>query len=175
MLLLLLLLLVAQVSAFNRPLHRSLRPQVRPTLHHVRSTTTTTSNAEPLLTQRILEAIPPEDEAGGAGGAVSAPNTWEALQGADRAWAGLKSGKGLPPLPSPFVREVSGRAPGGHVEAFDVVVCGGTLGVFIGAALAAKHGLKVAVVSSCRSSSIHLPGLSAWRGAFSVHSGCQGA
>ena len=116
--------------------------------------------AEKSLTQRILEAIPPEEVAGGAGGAASAPNTWEALQRADAAWGTLKNSSGSGPSGSegsragggrPFVREHASVSPPGTAEggaSYDVVVCGGTLGIFIAAALAVKHGptLSVAVV-----------------------------
>lgn len=47
------------------------------------------------------------------------------------------------------MREHAGLAPEVTDEAlagFDVVVCGGTLGVFIAAALARNHGVKVAVI-----------------------------
>ena len=61
-----------------------------------------------------------------------------------------------PTTPAPeFIREWRGAAPAQSLDAaipnvpaegFDVVVCGGTLGIFIAVALAARHGLKVAVI-----------------------------
>lgn len=69
------------------------------------------------------------------------------LQGADAAWAKLRSEEFCVPPPTPAVEERSGErllTPGERPE-YDVVVVGGTLGIFVAAALAVK-GLKVAVV-----------------------------
>jgi len=111
------------------------------------------ASASPSLTQRILEKIPQENQAGGAGGAVLAANTWDALQSADSRWLSLKNSQTLGTSSIPFVKEhpntpapEAGTFEGEALE-FDVVVCGGTLGIFIAAALAVKQpALKIAVV-----------------------------
>ena len=59
--------------------------------------------------------------------------------GAGRAQTGAAAG----PAPT-FVRTASSPLPGGAPE-FDVVMCGGTLGIFLAAALQLR-GLKVAVL-----------------------------
>lgn len=95
-------------------------------------------------TQSLLQTLPQSGEAGGAGGAAL---TWDALQRADAAWTALRSGAPPPPA-APFV--VTSAAPlpppaADEPPAFDVAVCGGTLGVVLAAALSAR-GLRVAVV-----------------------------
>ena len=55
----------------------------------------------------------------------------------------LQTGKAAGPAPV-FVHTSSDPLPGGAPE-FDVVVCGGTLGIFLAASLQLQ-GLKVAVV-----------------------------
>ncbi|DBB10582.1 TPA: hypothetical protein ACH3X3_007098 [Trebouxia sp. C0006] len=79
--------------------------------------------------------------AGGAGGTTS----YAALQGADAAWAKAKAQKaGKPQGPPPnFVQEV--QTPLSQSVQYDVIMCGGTLGIFLACSLQLK-GLKVAVV-----------------------------
>ncbi|KAJ1459560.1 hypothetical protein M885DRAFT_434786, partial [Pelagophyceae sp. CCMP2097] len=91
----------------------------------------------PSRTQRILESLGAEGDGAGAGAAGS----WQGVLAADRAWASIKSGSR--PLPKPFVSPVSGSAPA--AADYDAVVLGGTLGIFVAAALA-RRGLKVAVI-----------------------------
>jgi hypothetical protein len=93
------------------------------------------------LTQRIMEGIPSEQQAGGAGAAT----TYEALLRVDGGWEMLRSMKtGADAGPAPqFVKESNellATAP-----AYDVVICGGTLGIFMATALQLK-GWSVAVV-----------------------------
>ena len=91
-------------------------------------------------TKRLLDALSPEEgtQAGGAGGST----TWAALLRADASWLALRSGTA--PSPPPFVHRAAGNCL--SVDAlFDVVVCGGTLGVLFASALA-QRGLSVAVV-----------------------------
>eukprot|EP00953_Heterococcus_sp_UTEX-ZZ885_P018261 10198-Heterococcus_DN1.PRE.1 len=93
------------------------------------------------LTQRIMEGIPSEQQAGGAGAAT----TYEALLRVDKGWEmlrNMKTGADAGPAPQ-FVKESSellATAP-----AYDVVICGGTLGIFMATALQLK-GWNVAVV-----------------------------
>ncbi|KAK3254144.1 hypothetical protein CYMTET_36635, partial [Cymbomonas tetramitiformis] len=98
-------------------------------------------------TERILREL--EDRqgygqsgAGGAGGGV----TLEALKRADQAWSNVRNkasrdGAGQAPQ---VVRVDSNRAVDGDIDV-DVAVCGGTLGIFLAAALS-QRGLKVAVI-----------------------------
>lgn len=99
------------------------------------------------LTRRILASLPASsgDASGGAGGSAGA-GTWDALQRADAAWTALRTGaatRAAVQAPPFAVRHPGKRlaAP----AAFDVVVCGGTLGVFYAAALAAR-GVRVCVL-----------------------------
>lgn len=86
------------------------------------------------------------DEVGGAGGAYS----YAALKRLDRLWSNICSDQtvtqGLPKVvssaPGLFSQsDISGK----KVETFDVLVCGGTLGIFIATALS-RRGLRVGVV-----------------------------
>jgi len=79
-----------------------------------------------------------EGQAGGAGGGT----TWKALEGADRAWEAMRKGPAQK-AGRPFVTERVG--PAGRAADFDVVVCGGTLGIFFAAALQAK-GIRTCVI-----------------------------
>ncbi|PKU87831.1 hypothetical protein MA16_Dca021177 [Dendrobium catenatum] len=98
-------------------------------------------------TQRIMERISTCNEVGGAGGSSS----YEALKKLDQLWSNICS-------PSPDKREVyevisriSGPSSYSEVDKnnstciFHVVVCGGTLGIFIATALVSR-GLRVGVV-----------------------------
>ena len=81
--------------------------------------------------------------AGGAGGGT----TYEALRRADAAWARLRTapvGAATGPAPQ-FVRAAPGPLP--SAPKYDAVIAGGTLGVLVGAALAAR-GHRVAVVEA---------------------------
>ncbi|CAL5219975.1 g1912 [Coccomyxa viridis] len=77
-------------------------------------------------------------QAGGAGGGT----TLTALRKADEAWKRLRTAEMRGSAPQ-FVQEVSTPLPG--TAKFDVVMCGGTLGIFLACALQLK-GLRVAVV-----------------------------
>lgn len=98
------------------------------------------------LTRRMFKRMNDAEttkQAGGAGGGT----TYEALQGADALWSKLRNAKtGSDAGPPPeFVREHAGKLlPNGDPE-FDVVVAGGTLGIFLAAALQLA-GLSVAVI-----------------------------
>lgn len=97
--------------------------------------------AEKSLTQRVMERVPSEVQAGGAGGT----STYDGLLRCDEAWKNLrnmKTGEAAGPAPE-FVRE--GLAPLPADATYDVVVCGGTLGIFVATALQLR-GHRVAVV-----------------------------
>ncbi|CAO2824112.1 unnamed protein product [Amaranthus hypochondriacus] len=110
-----------------------------------RPSTTLCSQSSPTRTQRIMESISVGAEVGGAGGVSS----YSALKRLDQIWTNICSTETVnkPPqvvttVGGPFTRsEVSGKL----VDDFDVVVCGGTLGIFIATALCAK-GLTVGIV-----------------------------
>lgn len=102
-----------------------------------------------------MEALPQDqEEVGGAGGAF----TFQSLLQRDAAWKRLRTmPTGAAAGPSPeFVKRHQGQkweAALGEAEAvavaaegvYDVAVCGGTLGIFVAAALA-KKGLRVVVL-----------------------------
>ncbi|XP_058081342.1 uncharacterized protein LOC131229406 isoform X5 [Magnolia sinica] len=102
------------------------------------------SAAIPSRTQRIMENISINAEAGGAGGAYS----YNALKRLDQIWCNLCSAQ-----PSKQETQVVSSFPGSFsqfnldqvADTFDVLVCGGTLGIFVATALCCK-GLRVAIV-----------------------------
>ena len=106
-------------------------------LRSTATATAPTTTATTTRTARILEHLEAEGDGAGAG----ASGTLRGIEGLDRAWAQLRRPAGGP-APAPFVTEgdVGAVAP-----EFDVVVLGGTLGVFAAAAFQ-KRGLKVCVV-----------------------------
>lgn len=105
----------------------------------------TSAQLTPSRTQRIMESISIGNEVGGAGGASS----YNALKRLDQLWTNICSTTPLQELP-----QVVSTSPGSlslsnlgdkEVDTFDVVVCGGTLGIFVATALCSK-GLRVGVV-----------------------------
>jgi len=118
------------------------------------------------MTERIMKKIPSEGQAGGAGGT----STWDGFQRAEENWSRLKAFKafdydpkllsrdqnGIPPPPL-FVTQDGAtgnpqcwaklREQQGKELDYDVVVCGGTLGIFFATALLVK-GHKVAVIEA---------------------------
>eukprot|EP00268_Persea_americana_P027018 TRINITY_DN26543_c0_g2_i11.p1 TRINITY_DN26543_c0_g2~~TRINITY_DN26543_c0_g2_i11.p1 ORF type:complete len:591 (+),score=101.73 TRINITY_DN26543_c0_g2_i11:118-1890(+) len=104
------------------------------------------ANARISKTQRIMEKIPTSAEVGGAGGAYS----YSALKRVDQQWQSLCSAE----RDKQKIPEVVSSFPGSYSQLnleseaankFDVIVCGGTLGIFIATALSLK-GLKVGIV-----------------------------
>ena len=91
-------------------------------------------------TSRILEALETEGDGGGAG----ASGTLQGIRGLDGMWAKLRVPDEAAATPAPFVTEAA-VACGGGAPDFDVVVLGGTLGVFAAAAFQ-KRGLRTCVV-----------------------------
>ncbi|XP_058220371.1 uncharacterized protein LOC131330713 isoform X3 [Rhododendron vialii] len=102
--------------------------------------------ALPSRTQRIMESISVSGEVGGAGGSYS----YDALKRLDQLWSGICSAQTDLLEPQKVVSSVPGLfsqsdVAGKAVETFDVIVCGGTLGIFIATALSCK-GLRVGIV-----------------------------
>ncbi|KAH1211707.1 hypothetical protein GmHk_14G040092 [Glycine max] len=102
--------------------------------------------AVPSRTQRIMESVSVSGEVGGAGGAYS----YEALKRLDQQWSSICSSQEVVQEPQQVVStipslfgssDLADKAEG----SYDVLVCGGTLGIFIATALCAR-GLRVAIV-----------------------------
>ncbi|KAK9284141.1 hypothetical protein L1049_023308 [Liquidambar formosana] len=115
-------------------------------LHRARKNLSVHAQGLPSRTQRIMESISVGGEVGGAGGASS----FNALKRLDQLWSGICSAQTVVEEP----REVVSCHPGlfrhsdlaeKAVDTFDVLVCGGTLGIFIATALVSK-GLRVGIV-----------------------------
>ncbi|KAI4305774.1 hypothetical protein L6164_029120 [Bauhinia variegata] len=111
-----------------------------------RSTLLCRAQAVPSRTRRIMESISVSGEVGGAGGAYS----YEALKRLDQIWSSICSAQSVVEEPRQVVSSIpsSFRLSGLADKAqgsYDVIVCGGTLGIFIATALCAK-GLRVAIV-----------------------------
>ncbi|WMV12303.1 hypothetical protein MTR67_005688 [Solanum verrucosum] len=104
------------------------------------------AQATPTRTQRIMEGIAVSGEVGGAGGAYS----YSALKRLDQLLSKICSASAVVEEPQKVVSSVPGSFKdsehvGNSEEMFDVIVCGGTLGIFIATALSSK-GLRVGVV-----------------------------
>eukprot|EP00250_Pteridium_aquilinum_P013578 c21433_g1_i1 orf=668-2395(-) len=101
----------------------------------------------PSRTQKIMESVSFGSEVGGAGGASS----YAALKRADEQWLKMRTRKSaMGPAPEVVYRDLGSclnDAP--ETEVYDAVVCGGTLGIFVAAALALK-GFKVVVIEKGR-------------------------
>ncbi|XP_062009404.1 uncharacterized protein LOC133725987 isoform X1 [Rosa rugosa] len=100
----------------------------------------------PSKTQRIMESLPVSSEVGGAGGAYS----YSALKRLDQVWSRICKAKTVVEEPKEVVSNFPGLLRNSDlaekvVDTFDVLICGGTLGIFIATALCAK-GLRVGVV-----------------------------
>ncbi|XP_076915976.1 uncharacterized protein LOC143575501 [Bidens hawaiensis] len=93
-----------------------------------------------------MEGISVGGEVGGAGGAYS----YEALKRLDNLWSSICSDQTVVQEPRKVVTNIPGLfsqsdTMNKEVNKFDVLVCGGTLGIFIATALSLK-GLRVGVV-----------------------------
>ncbi|XP_024033030.1 uncharacterized protein LOC21387584 isoform X1 [Morus notabilis] len=102
--------------------------------------------AFPSRTQRIMENISVSGEVGGAGGAYS----YSALKRLDQLWSSICAAQTAVQEPQKVVSTMPGSFLDSDVaekalDKFDVIVCGGTLGIFIATALCSK-GLRVAIV-----------------------------
>eukprot|EP00258_Populus_trichocarpa_P011911 XP_002321142.3 uncharacterized protein LOC7468518 [Populus trichocarpa] len=123
-----------------------LSPLVRRRKERIQRSMSLQAQALPSRTQRIMESIAVEGEVGGAGGAYS----YNALKRLDHIWSSICSTVTVSQQPQQVVSSIPGVSShsdltGKVVDKFDVVVCGGTLGIFIATALSAK-GLQVGVV-----------------------------
>ncbi|KAJ1264957.1 hypothetical protein BS78_08G040400 [Paspalum vaginatum] len=98
----------------------------------------------PSRTQMIMEKISGGQEAGGAGGAYS----YDALKRLDGVWSSICEPRADSNVPE-VVTRVEGLFPDSDLDAgsdvFDVIVCGGTLGIFVATSLSSK-GLRVGVI-----------------------------
>ncbi|KAL6862435.1 hypothetical protein ACP4OV_016776 [Aristida adscensionis] len=136
--------LVAAAAA--PPCVRGGRTRARPGVSGRLRTRATAGNAAPApsRTQMIMEKISSGEEVGGAGGAYS----YSALKRLDQIWASICEEQVDSKVPE-VVARVQGplidydRSAGSEI--FDVLVCGGTLGIFIATALSSK-GLRVGIV-----------------------------
>eukprot|EP00775_Hariotina_reticulata_P005254 gene5254-5489_t len=115
--------------------------------------------AEPSLTRLMFDKVDSKGQKGGQAGGAGGRTTYQALCAADQAWSNLKNmqtGAAAGPAPN-FVQVFPrkriansgiGNTLGQSTSSpcmFDVVVAGGTLGVFVATALATQ-GWRVAVV-----------------------------
>ncbi|KAB2022455.1 hypothetical protein ES319_D07G212300v1 [Gossypium barbadense] len=121
--------------------HRNRQTALRGTIYMSAQT-----QAVPSRTQRIMESISVSGEVGGAGGAYS----YNALKRLDGIWSSICSTQTVQQAPQQVVSSFPGVSSRSvlaekQVDKCDVVVCGGTLGIFIATALIAK-GLKVCIV-----------------------------
>uniref|UniRef100_A0A0D9X7X5 Uncharacterized protein n=1 Tax=Leersia perrieri TaxID=77586 RepID=A0A0D9X7X5_9ORYZ len=98
----------------------------------------------PSRTQIIMDKINSGEEVGGAGGAYS----YSALKRLDQIWSSICEAQADSKVPE-VVTRVQGPLIdydfGDGSEIFDVLVCGGTLGIFVATALSYK-GLRVGIV-----------------------------
>ncbi|TVU05828.1 hypothetical protein EJB05_49012, partial [Eragrostis curvula] len=96
------------------------------------------------IMQMIMEKISSGEEVGGAGGAYS----YSALKRLDQIWSSIREEQSDSKI-SDVVTRVQGPLVDSDRDAdsdiFDVLVCGGTLGIFIATALSSK-GLRVGIV-----------------------------
>uniref|UniRef100_J3MT21 Uncharacterized protein n=1 Tax=Oryza brachyantha TaxID=4533 RepID=J3MT21_ORYBR len=98
----------------------------------------------PSRTQMIMDKISSGEEVGGAGGAHS----YSALKRLDQIWSSICEAQADSKVPE-VVTRVQGPLVdydcGDGSEIFDVLVCGGTLGIFVATALSYK-GLRVGII-----------------------------
>ncbi|XP_071679683.1 uncharacterized protein [Lolium perenne] len=118
------------------------RPCARRTILRVRASGEAVP--PPSRTQMIMDKISGGDEVGGAGGAYS----YEALKRLDRLCSSICESQVDSNVPE-IVTRVQGPSLdydlGSDSKIFDVLVCGGTLGIFIATALSYK-GLRVGII-----------------------------
>ncbi|XP_040382538.1 uncharacterized protein LOC102721576 [Oryza brachyantha] len=98
----------------------------------------------PSRTQMIMDKISSGEEVGGAGGAYS----YSALKRLDQIWSNICEAQADSKVPE-VVTRVQGPLVdydfGDGSDIFDVLVCGGTLGIFVATALSYK-GLRVGII-----------------------------
>uniref|UniRef100_A0A804NQW1 Lycopene beta/epsilon cyclase protein n=1 Tax=Zea mays TaxID=4577 RepID=A0A804NQW1_MAIZE len=98
----------------------------------------------PSRTQMIMDKISAGEGVGGAGGAYS----YSALKRLDQIWSSICEAQADSKVPE-VVTRVEGLLAdsdlGSGSEIFDVIVCGGTLGIFVATALSSK-GLRIGII-----------------------------
>ena len=106
--------------------------------------TVTSEPASTTLTERMFNELARnhrlDAQAGGAGGST----TLEDLRNMDKIWHKLRNAPRKPSGDAPAVVTTS-KTPLGRSPGLDVIICGGTLGIFLATALQ-RNGVKVAVV-----------------------------
>ena len=131
-------LTLVEVGALMSPLVPLLRPRrsvaAMPPFAAIRMA------AAPSLTEKIMGELPTEAQTGGAGG----QSTYESLLRLDEAWTKLRAGE-VPPPPQVVFEEPDGAAV--TSTDFDVIVCGGNIGILLATALVLR-GLRVAVLEA---------------------------
>lgn len=93
------------------------------------------------ITEQMFAKLPAEASVGGAGGGT----TYKALQSVDKAWyklRNMKTGAEAGPAPSVVIED---KGPLKDPITHDIIVCGGTLGIFFACALQLQ-GFRVAVI-----------------------------
>lgn len=109
----------------------------------VRLGRSTLFSSEKTMTEKIFERVIEGDSSTGAGGASS----FQALLGLNRAWEQLKDEgwkKPIPPIVFPYEEDLWEDSSSTSLD-YDVVVVGGTLGVFYAYTLQSK-GYRVAII-----------------------------
>ncbi|EOA26931.1 hypothetical protein CARUB_v10023024mg [Capsella rubella] len=139
-------MVVLQIQQFNGFVSSVSRARSNRGRGRAAKTVCVQTQAAPSRTQKIMENISVGGEAGGAGGAYS----YNALKRLDNIWSNICTQPKGPQETQKIVSRVSGFSQDYATEnnligTFDIVVCGGTLGIFLATALCAK-GLRVAVV-----------------------------
>jgi len=92
----------------------------------------------------IMDKISAGEEVGGAGGAYS----YNALKRLDQIWSSIceaRADSKVPEVVTRVERLLADSDLGSGSEIFDVIVCGGTLGIFVATALSSK-GLRVGII-----------------------------
>mmetsp|Transcript_24284 Transcript_24284/g.57884 ORF Transcript_24284/g.57884 Transcript_24284/m.57884 type:complete len:429 (-) Transcript_24284:330-1616(-) len=102
-------------------------------------------SSEITATQKIFEDVESRGQTGPQVGGAGGRTTYEGLQSLDKVWEAIRtqptgSSAGSPPK---FVQEVA--FPLANSPEVDVVICGGTLGIFLATSLQLR-GFKVALV-----------------------------
>ncbi|GAB5367205.1 hypothetical protein AAMO2058_001209700 [Amorphochlora amoebiformis] len=103
-------------------------------------------DSEKAFLQRLFEMTDSNSGAQGAGGVTS----YDGLLRVDSMWSNLRSNKPSPP-PKSFVNIVMKETPVDPQDSYDVVVCGGTLGIFVATSLKSRNeNLRIAVLERGR-------------------------
>ncbi|XP_047310548.1 uncharacterized protein LOC124914110 isoform X2 [Impatiens glandulifera] len=141
------MLLHPRIYTTNGAIQIQYHPCKIPTFSRRRRKLFVEAQSSPSRTQRIMESISSTGEAGGAGGSYS----YNALKRLDQLWSSIYSDQRVE---KEATKEIVSTVPGLFTESdladkvsetFDVIVCGGTLGIFVATALSCK-GLRVCIV-----------------------------